>query len=325
MAHGLEYFGSVENYLQLAIIGTTITFIIAGHIDVRAATHASAWAILCTWIDFTFQLGRLNDLGEYLFIVLEVGKKCLKFLLLYLAMGLAFALGFNILMHQVTDYSGIGSSSLRVFVQMVGEMELSDLFQWNKVKEAGASQVSAQVMFVLCTILFTIVIANLLIAMTIEASEKLKTEGDLIQSRYKHADIVSLTRSKLMKLLKFCQKDQSELTKIGMQWREYLLSERPNHFFNWIYAWLIQGGTVRLYNLEIPNARVATKHFIEAKFIVALKEALKRKERKIQDFNEALQEIKKKQEKKSIENVESLVIGTNALVKQMSKKIENHV
>ena len=282
-------------------------FIISANIDITVATHAAAWAILFTWIDFTFQLGRLNHCGEYLFMVLEVGKKCLKFLMLYFPMVLAFAFGFNILMHQIKDYSGMGSAMMRVFVQLVGELEFSDLFQWNVVKTAGASQGSTQIMFLLCTILFTIVIANLLIAMTIEATEKLKTEGDLIQSQYKYSDIVS--RSKILSHhAKCCINDQNEsLYLIGMQWKDYLMSKRQTNSLNRIYYWFIRGGTVRLYNLEIPNVRVATNHFIEFKFILALKETLKRKEEKEENFNRALKEIKKKNNAMVNETMKSLI------------------
>ena len=307
LAHGKGYFGSSENYLQLLIIGTTITFLISAHYDVRVATHAAAWAILFTWIDFTFQLGRLNDCGEYLFMVLEVGKKCLKFLMLYFFMMLAFAFGFNILMHQVKDYSGMGSAFIRVFVKMVGELEFSDIFQWSKVKEAGASQGSTQVMFLLCTILFTIVIANLLIAMTIEAAEELKKNGDLIQSLYKYSDIVA--RSNFMpKIAKCCLNDQNDnLVKIGMNWKNYLLSERQTNFMQRFYQWFIRGGAVQLYNLEIPNVCVATNHFLEGKFILSLKETLKRKEKKVENFKRALEEIKKKKDSMANETLISLI------------------
>ena len=306
LAHGKDYFGSTENYLQLLIIGATITFITYAHYDVTVATHAAAWAIFLAWMDFTFQVGRLNNAGEYLFMVLEVCKKCLKFLVLYLPMMIAFAFGFNILMHQVSDYSGMGMATLRVFVQLVGELEFSDIFQWSKIKEAGASQGSTQVMFLLCTILFTIVIANLLIAMTIEAAEELKNNGDLIQSRYKYSDIVS--KSKIwQKIAKCSPNDGSDnLVKIGMNWKDYILSERQINFLQRFYQRFF-GGSVQLYNLEIPNVCVATNRFIEGKFILSLKEALKRKEKKVGNFKRALEEIKKKKESLTNETLTSLI------------------
>ena len=47
----------------------------------------------------------------------------------------------------------------------------------------------------MCTIIFTIVIANLLTALTIEASERLKLEGGAIQSEHKYNDILSCAHS----------------------------------------------------------------------------------------------------------------------------------
>ena len=92
-----------------------------------------------------------------------------------------------------------------------------------------------------------------------------------------------------------------------MQWKQYLLVERQNHFFKRIAAWVIRGGEIQLYNLAIPNARLATNHFIEAKFILGLKEALIRKEQRNEDFNKALREIKKKQDGMTKDSMESLI------------------
>ena len=247
-------------------------------------------------------------------MVLEVGKKCFKFLALYFPMILAFGFGFNILMHQIKEYSGMGSSLTRVFVQLVGELEFSDIFQWSVVKNAGASLGSTQFMFLLCTILFTIVIANLLIAMTIEATEKLKVEGDLIQSRYKYSDVVS--RSNVLAYhANCCISDRSDsLTLIGMQWKDYLKSERQTNFLIRMYYWLRRGGSVRVYNLEIPNARVATNHFLQGKYILSLKETLKRKEEKKENFNRALEEIKRKNDAIDNETIKSLI--TKLAIKQ---------
>ena len=85
------------------------------------------------------------------------------------------------------------------------------------------------------------------------------------------------------------------------------MSERQTNFLQRIYYWFIRGGTVRLYNLEIPNVRVATNHFIESKFILALKKTLKRKEEKEENFNRALKEIKKKNDAMVNETMKSLI------------------
>ena len=289
-----SYFTACENYLQILIIASTSMFIFIAHSNVEFATHAAAWAILFTWIDFTFQLGRLNNMGEYLFMVVTVGKKCLVFLLLYLPVMIAFAFGFNILMHQVPSYSGFFSSFIRVFAHLNGEMEFSDHFVWHEIKQFGASLGSTQIMFVFCTIIFTIVIANLLIAMTIEASQKLKEGGDQIQSEYKYRDILSRS-TYLLKLFSCCRTDKSQhLMKIGMHWTEYLKHQRTSNLFTPFIDWLKRGGTVQLYNVESPNAKVATGLFIEGKYILSLKAALDRKEMMNKKFNKELQEIKKK-------------------------------
>ena len=54
-------------------------------------------------------------------------------------------------------------------------------------------------MFVACTIVLTIAIANILIAYTIEAAEELKLKAGFIQSEQKVVDIITHTDSPLLK------------------------------------------------------------------------------------------------------------------------------
>ena len=67
-------------------------------------------------------------------------------------------------------------------------------------------------MYVACTIILTIVVANILIAYTIESTEELKIEGGFIQSEQKVADVMSQFGSKA---LSWMIKDKSfELRKV---------------------------------------------------------------------------------------------------------------
>ena len=161
--------------------------------------------------------------------------------------------------------------------------------------------------FIVQTFMLQISILRCITRCSQKIAEELKKNGDLIQSLYKYSDIVA--RSNFMpKIAKCCLNDQNDnLVKIGMNWKNYLLSERQTNFMQRFYQWFIRGGAVQLYNLEIPNVCVATNHFLEGKFILSLKETLKRKEKKVENFKRALEEIKKKKDSMANETLISLI------------------
>ena len=145
IAHKEKYFLSVENWLQILIILSTATFFYLAYVNVKYGTHCAAWAIALMWMDFTLTVGRLNDMGEYIFMVVNVTKKLVKFLGLYIPVMMAFTFGMHILNNQVRAYSGVWTSFLRTFVHMTGESEFTSHFQWHEVKDVGGSQISTQV------------------------------------------------------------------------------------------------------------------------------------------------------------------------------------
>ena len=65
-------------------------------------------------------------------------------------------------------------------------------------------------MYVACTIILTIAIANILIAYTIEAAEELKKKAGFIQSEQKVVDIITHSDTPIMK----CMIKKTELEKV---------------------------------------------------------------------------------------------------------------
>ena len=95
-----------------------------------------------------------------------------------------------------------------------------------------------------------------------------------------------------------------------MFWKDYLKHERDRNFLMKIYVFMRKGGSVEVFNVESPIAKVTTGIFIEGKYLLSLREALKRKEKKneefakkLKDFHKKMDEIEKQKKLKSLEKL----------------------
>ena len=142
---GCKAYMRLENMGQLLIILLSAVFMIMVHITVKWSAHLAGVVVVLLWIDFAMEIGRLNNKGEFIYIIVHVARKIIKFLMLYLPVISAFAFGLHFVNNSSRAYSGMFTSFLRVFVHMTGESEFSDHFQWSPVKLDGGSQTTVQV------------------------------------------------------------------------------------------------------------------------------------------------------------------------------------
>ncbi len=150
-AHGCKGYFRLDNLQQVLIIGCTIAFMVVAHFTVKWAAHLAGLTVMFMWIDFTIELGEFVSMGEYIYVVINVTKKLVSFLILYFPVFCAFAFGLYFANNQSRAYSGLFTSFLRVFVHMTGESEFTSHFQWSPVKLDGGSQTTAQVKQIIYT------------------------------------------------------------------------------------------------------------------------------------------------------------------------------
>ena len=144
-ALGCKGYLRLDNLMHVLIIVCCIAFLIVAHISVKWAAHVAGITVMFIWIDFTINLGKVIGMGEYIYVVIDVTKKLVSFMILYFPIFCAFAFGLHFANNQSRAYSGMFTSFLRVFVQMTGESEFTSHFQWSPVKLEGGSQTTAQV------------------------------------------------------------------------------------------------------------------------------------------------------------------------------------
>ena len=142
---GLKYFKSKENYLQVFILILSGTFVCWAPFNLEGGTHIAGWAIFLTWVNITTLLGRIEFIGKYIFMSIDVTKTLLKTLLIFTPSFIAFTLTFNIFLKADHEFYGLTTSALKVFVMMIGELQFTETFIHSKVKEKGGRNFSVQV------------------------------------------------------------------------------------------------------------------------------------------------------------------------------------
>ena len=187
-----NYLSSKENLLQWIIGILSLGFLIFTPHNVDAGSHLAAWSVFLAWMDLTLLLGRFDYFGEYIFMATSIARRMLKFFIVYFPSFAAFAVAFNILLHSTRLFRGPGSAILKTFAMMLGELEFGSYFAYYKVESSGGSNVSTQLLFILFCFSFAIIVANLLVALTINATDELFKEGGAKQSKKKVNDIRAL-------------------------------------------------------------------------------------------------------------------------------------
>ena len=74
---------------------------------------------------------------------------------------------------------------------MSGEFEFDEVFRWDRVEEGGGSNGTAQLVFLLFLFVVTIVISNLLIAMTVSKTEELFKRAGIIRLEKTVVQVIS--------------------------------------------------------------------------------------------------------------------------------------
>ena len=82
----------------------------------------------------------------------------------------AFSFGFYVLLNPSPDFQGYVRPLLRVLSMMVDEMNY-DTFDYNNVAEIGGRNISVQLMFVIFAIFMSLIIMNLLIAVSVNKAD----------------------------------------------------------------------------------------------------------------------------------------------------------
>ena len=197
---------SLENWIEVALIIASWTFMFGSRINIIFGIHSAAWMVFLAWISLMLHLRNFNTIGHYILILVHVTKTMLFCLLPYMPIFFAFSIGFFILLRPtilapINFFHGF----LRVMVMMTGELNYEDNYEnLDDFTQGDGINTSIKIMFILFLIMVALIVNNLLIAVTVSKTDfqalLTKSEYELAQRKVNY--IKNIYQSLFFRLLR---------------------------------------------------------------------------------------------------------------------------
>ena len=183
-----SYIKFKENWIAILVIFSSVTFMTASNFNMEVTLHSASWMVLLVWIDLFLYLGIFdNRFSDYIFIFVDVALPMFYCLISFLPIFFGFTIAFHIVLYPNEQFSG--SSELwkfGSFVSVVAMMMDYDYehFDVTTVTEKGGLNGSAQIMFLFYMIIVSLIVVNLLIAVSVSKTDfnGLKERSKLMRS-----------------------------------------------------------------------------------------------------------------------------------------------
>ena len=180
-----EYLRSNENLMEFVMLTMTVIYLVSLMIcNTVISKHLAAWSVFLSWIEVILLIGRDPRAAIYVHMFTTVLRVLLRCLIIYSPALVAFSLSFHILMPDNEVFPDPGTSFLKIFTMMLGEMEYFPIFAPNSeyTEAHGYSAIgSTQLVFVLFMIAVGIIIVNLLVGLTIGELDELRKRARAIR------------------------------------------------------------------------------------------------------------------------------------------------
>ena len=187
-----KHYGSKEDFLEISLLICTAAYLIAIFASPRLVNlHLSVWSVFLAWIELNLLLGRFPSIGIYIHMFTNVFNKLLLFIMVYSPVLIAFSLAFNLLFPYKQAFD---SPLLKILAMMIGEFEYSTFlfFEKDTFQQDKHSYLTTQAIFLLFVMFVSIVIGNLLVALTVSEIGVLTKEGEVIGLEKMALQIVAL-------------------------------------------------------------------------------------------------------------------------------------
>ena len=171
-----SYVLSLENVLEFIIFVCAIAFLVVSHYDIEMAYHFSSWMVFLVWCDLILYTGRFYTTAKYVFMSVHVIQIILWGLFAYLPIFFAFTFGYYILLQSNDNFNGYIRGFVSVLAMMIDEISYGQ-FDYKYLDEHGGVNYSTQALTIIFMIFVSLILMNLLIAITVTNIEILKKEG----------------------------------------------------------------------------------------------------------------------------------------------------
>lgn len=242
----LKYLTSAENWLEVALICTTLALLCVGNeSSLQYKVSLSALGIMLSWFEFVLLIGRYPALSTKLEMLMTVSWNFLAFLAWYSFLIAAFAISFYLLfgIHDCSDggkdvcmnktnendddfFRNPGISFFKTVIMLTGEFDASSIpFD----ERPGISHI----LFVAFVFLIAIVLFNLLNGLAVSDIKEIQSDAELV-SYISRVKLISYIETLVLDPLPFKNKifDWSELLCRKSNFISYLKSKLFSRYVN---------------------------------------------------------------------------------------------
>ena len=182
-----KYFTWLKNWTELLMIIFTILYLVSIILDsykislpYASIRSIEAISIFLAWFNIVFIASSIPKVGIYVHVFMNVSKTLLFFLLIYSPAIIAFALCFRSLIPEVESFHRIWTAILKTTAMLIGELDYDASFMAmseGKFKGYELGTIVMQLFSMLFICFGCIVIMNLLVGITVNEIDKLKSEA----------------------------------------------------------------------------------------------------------------------------------------------------
>ena len=182
-AKGKSYFLSRENCLELFVLLAAFSYLIlvsfTGYSICDVEQALGSLSLFFAWIEMTLLIGRFPSIGIYIFMSVSVFKQLIKLFSFYSSTLFAFACAFSIILPQSVIFENLFTSSIKVIVMMIGELDFESNFIMDSEYQTGGNISIAVTQFIFIALLFMVALtlANLIIGLTVQNIAELQREA----------------------------------------------------------------------------------------------------------------------------------------------------
>lgn len=172
-----QYFKSIENWLQIAVVFSSVISIILGcPQDPKSFSHCndiSAFAIFFAWFEFFFVIGKHPKLTFFIDMFRTASLFLLQFLAVHTSLILSFVFSFYVLFRDFEGpFTTIQKSFFKTLIMITGEYEVGEI-------PLDSAPGTSHLLFATFLFLIAIVLFNLLIGLAVSATRPIEDDAFL--------------------------------------------------------------------------------------------------------------------------------------------------
>ena len=181
---GTKHFKTKENWFQFFILTVSVAYLIllsiSGDYICAYEQYLGSLTLLLAWIEMTFMIGRIPSVRIYIIMSYKVFKQLITVFSFYSTTMFAFACAYTIILPQSIIFENLLTSSIKVIVMMIGELDFEANFIWdsrNSKQTSLTSKILTQGIFIGVMFMVSMTLNNLIIGLTVENIGELQKEA----------------------------------------------------------------------------------------------------------------------------------------------------